>query len=104
MGKKTNELELLLKNLRRQFGDEALQWFGDSGAAKVPTFHSGSIFLDRALGGGFPVGRIIEVFGQESSGKTTLCLHAVAERQRTGKLAAVVDVSPSPECSAGRVQ
>ena len=94
-----NEVQSLLKNLRRQFGDEALQWFGDSGASSIPTIPSGSLMLDRALGGGFPVGRVVEIFGQESSGKTTLCLHALAECQRVGKLGAVVDVEHALDIS-----
>ena len=92
MPKPSTNLDKLLSNLRRQFGEEALQWFGDSKVSSLPTFGSGSIGLDKALGGGFPIGRIVEIFGQESSGKTTLCLHAVAEIQQSGKIAAVVDV------------
>jgi recombination protein RecA len=70
---------------------------GDQLHTRVETIPSGSFSLDLALGGGLPKGRIIEIYGPESSGKTTLALHAVAEVQRRGGKAAFIDASPKPE-------
>src|ERR1700750_1783792 len=64
---------------------------GDAHTVHVETTSTGSLSLDLALGGGIPRGRIIEIYGPESSGKTTVCLHAVAEIQKTGGTAAYVD-------------
>ncbi len=89
--KQQPSLEHLLKNLRRQFGDGAVQCLTEGTASKIPRLSTGSLAVDRALGGGLPRGRIVEVYGQESSGKTTLCLHAVAAIQKEGGLCAFVD-------------
>ena len=64
---------------------------GEQEHAQIETISSGSISLDMALGGGYPKGRIIEIYGPESSGKTTLCLHAVAEFQKAGGTVAFID-------------
>jgi len=78
--------------IRAKFGDEAIMKLGEKPKVNVGAIPSGSLGLDWALGiGGFPRGRIIEIFGPESSGKTTLALHAVAEAQKTGGICAYID-------------
>ena len=79
--------------IEKQFGKGSLMQLGEgTGQRDQPAIHSGSILLDAALGvGGYPKGRIVEIFGPESSGKTTLALHAIAEAQRSGGIAAFVD-------------
>ncbi len=85
-------IEQALKEIRTKFGDESITTFGAGAPQKIPVVHTGSIGLDAALGvGGLPCGRIIEIFGPESSGKTTLALHVVAEAQKAGGIAAFVD-------------
>ncbi len=85
-------IEQALKEIRTKFGDEAITTFGAGKTEKIPAVPTGSIGLDAALGiGGLPRGRIIEIFGPESSGKTTLALHVIAEAQKAGGIAAFVD-------------
>lgn len=85
-------IEQALKEIRTKFGDEAITTYGAGTPQKIPAISTGSIGLDAALGvGGLPRGRIIEIFGPESSGKTTLALHAIAEAQKAGGIAAFVD-------------
>lgn len=84
-------LGLAMEQITKQFGDGAIMKLGESHASDVDLFSSGALSVDLALGGGFPKGRIIEIFGPESSGKTTLTLHAIAEIQRTGGTAAFID-------------
>ena len=87
-----NNLNSLLESLQSRFGEGAVMKLGDSKKIKVDVIPTGSFSLDLALGvGGLPKGRIIEIFGPESSGKTTLALHAIAETQRIGGKAAFVD-------------
>ena len=89
---KQKSIEQALKEIRTKFGDEAISVFGAGAPQKIPVIATGSIGLDAALGvGGVPRGRIIEVFGPESSGKTTLALHIIAEAQKAGGIAAFVD-------------
>ena len=89
---KQKSIDQALKEIRTKFGDEAITTFGAGAPQKIPAISTGSIGLDAALGvGGLPCGRIIEIFGPESSGKTTLALHAVAEAQKGGGVAAFVD-------------
>ena len=89
---KQKSIDLALKEIRTKFGDEAITTFGAGAPQKIPVISTGSIGLDAALGvGGVPRGRIIEIFGPESSGKTTLALHIVAEAQKGGGVAAFVD-------------
>ncbi len=81
-----------LRAIKTKFGDEAIMTLAESKKVDVDAISSGSIGLDDALGiGGFPRGRIIEIFGPESSGKTTLSLHAVAEAQKLGGICAFID-------------
>jgi len=91
-GTETNDLEVLMESLQARFGEGAIMRLGDSQHIKVETIPSGSFSLDIALGaGGLPKGRIIEIYGPEASGKTTLALHAVSEVQRRGGRAAFID-------------
>ena len=82
---KKKALDSVLKNIERSFGKGSIVRLGDATRMKVETIPSGALTLDLALGGGLPKGRVIEIYGPESSGKTTLALHAIAETQRTGK-------------------
>ena len=85
-------LEAALSQIDRQFGKGSIMRLGDEGRAPVEVIPTGSIALDVALGiGGLPRGRVIEIYGPESSGKTTVALHAVANAQRAGGIAAFID-------------
>ncbi|MEY4440648.1 MAG: protein recombination protein RecA [Candidatus Parcubacteria bacterium] len=87
-----SSIEDTLKEIKSKFGEEAIMKLGDRPKTNVDAIPSGSIGLDEALGvGGYPRGRIIEVFGPESSGKTTLTLHAIAEAQKKGGICAFID-------------
>ena len=87
-----HELESVLKQIKKQYGDGAVMMLGESPTMKIESIPSGSLSLDCALGiGGYPKGRIVEIYGPESSGKTTLAIHAVAEAQKLGLLAAYID-------------
>jgi recombination protein RecA len=88
---KEKALNMVLKQIERNFGKGSIMRLGDATRMRVETISSGAITLDLALGGGLPKGRVIEIYGPESSGKTTLALHAVAEVQKTGGIAAFVD-------------
>ena len=89
-GKKA-ALDLAVSQISKQFGDGSIMKLGDAHKIDVETTPSGTLSLDLALGGGYPKGRIIEIYGPESSGKTTLALHAVAELQKKGGTAAFID-------------
>lgn len=85
-------LESILKELNKQYGTGSVMMLGESPTMNIEAIHSGSIALDQALGiGGYPKGRIVEIYGPESSGKTTLAIHAVAEAQKVGLKAAYID-------------
>ncbi|MEQ1861752.1 MAG: recombinase RecA [Chthoniobacteraceae bacterium] len=87
------DLDLILQTIVKEYGDGAIMRLGDSKHMEVESIPTGNILIDRALGvGGFPRGRIVEVFGPESSGKTTLTLTLIAQAQKRGGLAAFVDV------------
>jgi recombination protein RecA len=88
---KEKALSLVLNQIERNFGKGAIMRLGDATQMKVETISSGALTLDVAMGGGLPKGRIIEIYGPESSGKTTLALHAIAETQKAGGVAAFVD-------------
>jgi recombination protein RecA len=88
---KSKALELAVEQIEKQFGKGSIMRLGESRHAQIETYPTGSVSLDIALGGGIPKGRIIEVYGPESSGKTTLTLHAIAEVQKKGGVAAFVD-------------
>lgn len=81
-----------MSQIEKQFGKGSIMKLGERAVLEVPVIHSGSLALDKALGiGGYPRGRVIEIYGPESSGKTTLALHAVAESQKKGGIAAFID-------------
>lgn len=85
-------LEMALRQIEKQFGKGSIMKLGENAQMKVETVSSGALALDIALGvGGFPRGRIIEIYGPESSGKTTVALHAIAEVQKIGGQAAFID-------------
>ena len=88
---KLKALGLAMEQITKQFGDGSIMKLGDSKKVDVELLSSGALSLDLALGGGYPKGRIIEIYGPESSGKTTLTLHAIAEIQRNGGTAAFID-------------
>lgn len=88
---KKQALNLALSQITKQFGDGSIMKLGEQSKIDVELFSSGSLALDLALGGGYPKGRIIEIYGPESSGKTTLALHAIAEIQKQGGQAAFID-------------
>ncbi len=88
---KVKALGMAMEQIEKQFGKGSIMKLGESHHADVETIPTGSLSLDIALGGGLPKGRIVEVYGPESSGKTTLTLHAVAEVQRSGGTAAFID-------------
>lgn len=90
--KETKEIDQLLQSLQEKYGEGAIMKLGDVKKINTSVIPSGSFSLDLALGvGGFPKGRIVEIYGPESSGKTTLALHAVAESQKKGGKAAFID-------------
>jgi recombination protein RecA len=80
-----------LAQIKKQYGEGAIMKMGEGVNHDIPRFSSGSLSLDLALGGGIPLGRIIEIYGPESSGKTTISLHAIAEVQKRGGRAAFID-------------
>jgi len=89
---KEKAVETAMTQIERQFGKGSIMKLGARPVIRVPVISTGSLALDRALGvGGLPRGRVIEIFGPESSGKTTLALHAVAEAQKQGGIAAFID-------------
>ena len=89
---KNPALESALAQIQKQFGKEAIMKMGDGSQQNIEAISSGSLGLDIALGiGGYPRGRIVEIYGPESSGKTTLAIHAIAEAQKMGGIAAIID-------------
>ncbi len=92
MGKKLEALQSAMKQIEKQFGKGSIMKLGDEADRTIEVSSSGSLTLDIALGiGGYPKGRIIEIYGPESSGKTTFALHAIAEMQKSGGYAAFID-------------
>ncbi|HHW88885.1 MAG TPA: DNA recombination/repair protein RecA, partial [Chloroflexi bacterium] len=90
---KSKALDTTLANLNKKYGEGIVMKLGDATKLTVESIASGSLSLDIALGvGGYPRGRIVEIYGPESSGKTTLCLHAIAQAQRSGGICGFVDV------------
>ncbi len=97
---KKKAVDLAVASIEKQFGKGAIMTLGDKMHQNIPVISTGSISLDIALGiGGFPRGRIIEIYGPESSGKTTLALHAVAEAQKVGGVAAFIDAEHALDVS-----
>ena len=104
MEERTKALELAVNQIEKQFGKGAVMRLGaDDGVQDIPSISTGSLGLDVALGvGGFPCGRIVEIYGPESSGKTTLALQAIAEAQKKGGVAAFVDAEHALDVSYAR--
>ena len=99
---KMKALNLAMEQITKQFGDGSIMKLGDAKKGDVELLPSGSLSLDLALGGGYPKGRIIEIYGPESSGKTTLTLHAIAEIQKQGGTAAFIDAEHALDPSYAR--
>src|SRR5207302_5346939 len=90
---RNKNLDLAIQQIAKDYGDGAIMRLGDDKITDVEVIPTGNILIDRALGvGGFPRGRVVEVFGPESSGKTTLTLTVIAQAQKRGDLAAFIDV------------
>lgn len=103
MSKEDNGLQDALDGIAKTFGAGAIQRIGDKVITKVPSTSTGSIRLDRALGvGGLPRGRIIELYGQESSGKSTIAMHTVANAQRDGGRCAYIDAEHAMDLDYAR--
>jgi recombination protein RecA len=77
----------IIENITKEYGEGIINTLGDSKFKDQPTLSTGSIILDREIGGGYPFGKIVELYGENASGKTTLALHAVRECQKLGKRA-----------------
>lgn len=89
---KLKALQLTMEKIEKSYGKGSIMRMGDQPIENIPAISSGSIALDVAMGvGGYPKGRVIEIYGPESSGKTTLAIHAIAEAQKAGGIAAIVD-------------
>jgi recombination protein RecA len=100
---KTKAIESAMGQIERQFGKGSIMKLGSRPIVDVPVISTGSIALDRALGvGGLPRGRVVEIYGPESSGKTTLALHAVANAQKQGGVAAFIDAEHALDTSYAR--
>ena len=100
---KEKALESAMSQVERQFGKGAIMKLGSKAVIEVPVISTSSLSLDKALGiGGLPRGRVVEVFGPEASGKTTLALHAVAEAQRKGGIAAFIDAEHALDVAYAR--
>lgn len=89
--KKSDAIKNALAQIEKNFGQGTIMKLGEAAKSKVETISTSSISLDRALGGGIPRGRVVEIYGPESSGKTTLALHIIAEAQKAGGTAAFID-------------
>ena len=101
--KRKRAIEMALSQIERQFGKGSIMKLGDRAIVDVPIISTGSIALDAALGiGGLPRGRVVEIYGPESSGKTTLALHAVAEAQKVGGTAAFIDAEHAMDAEYAR--
>jgi recombination protein RecA len=97
---RTKALEVAITQIEKQFGKGAIMRLGSEGVVEIPAIPTGSIGLDVALGiGGFPRGRVVEIYGPESSGKTTLALNAVAQAQKAGGTAAFIDAEHALDVS-----
>ena len=103
-GRDTKNIELALSSITKQFGEGSIMRLGDAKKMTVDTLSTGSLAIDLALGvGGLPRGRIVEIYGPESSGKTTFCLSVIAEAQRNGGLAAFIDVEHALDPKYARI-
>lgn len=99
-GEKSSQLEEVLQKIEERFGEGSIIQIEDKKLRKIDTIPTGSPALDRALGvGGIPLGRVVEIYGKESTGKTTLALHILAEAQKQGKTAAFIDAEHALDLS-----
>ena len=90
---RSKNLDLAIQQIEKDYGSEAIRRLGDATVTAVEVIPTGNILIDRALGvGGFPRGRVVEIFGPESSGKTTLTLTVISQAQKRGGLAGFIDV------------
>lgn len=100
---RAKNLDLAIQAIQKEYGEEAIMRLGSNSAAEVEAIPTGNLLIDRALGvGGFPRGRVVEIYGNESSGKTTLTLTVIAQAQRAGGLAAFIDVEHALDPSYAR--
>ena len=100
---KQRAIDMALAQIERQFGKGSIMKLGDRATLSVPVISAGSIGVDAALGiGGYPRGRVMEIYGPESSGKTTLALHAIAEAQKKGGTAAFIDAEHAMDAEYSR--
>ena len=99
---KKSALEGVMNQIEKSYGKGSIMKLGDADSMNVDSISTGALTLDAALGGGFPKGRVVEIYGPESSGKTTLALHAAAEVQKTGGTAAFVDAEHALDPSYAR--
>lgn len=100
---RAKSLDLAIQQIEKDYGSEAIRRLGDNSTSEVEVIPTGNILIDRALGvGGFPRGRIVEIYGPESSGKTTLTLTAIAQAQKRGGLAGFIDVEHALDPSYAR--
>ena len=100
---KEKALSRTLGEIDKRFGSEAIRKLGDNVITMIPAISTGSLSLDAAIGiGGIPTGRIVEFYGPESSGKTTLALHVIASAQKTGGVAAFIDAEHALDPSYAR--
>ncbi|ASK63460.1 recombinase RecA [Virgibacillus phasianinus] len=103
MSDKKQALDMALRNIEKQFGKGSIMKLGETAEQRIATIPSGSLALDVALGiGGYPRGRVVEIYGPESSGKTTVALHAIAEAQSQGGQAAFIDAEHALDPSYAR--
>ncbi|MFZ3580374.1 recombinase RecA [Virgibacillus sp. DJP39] len=103
MGDKKQALDMALKSIEKQFGKGSIMKLGETAEQRIATIPSGSLALDIALGiGGYPRGRVVEIYGPESSGKTTVALHVIAEAQAKGGTAAFIDAEHALDPSYAR--
>ncbi len=96
---KLEAIKTALGQIKKQYGEGSIMQMNEANVVQIEKFSSGSLSLDLALGGGIPRGRIIEIYGPESSGKTTLALHAIAEAQKVGGRAAFIDAEHALDIS-----
>ena len=101
-GERDKALNLVLGQIERNFGKGSIMRLGDASRMRVETISTGALTLDLALGGGYPKGRVVEIYGPESSGKTTLTLHAIAQVQRAGGVAAFIDAEHALDVNYAR--
>ncbi|MGH2471857.1 MAG: recombinase RecA, partial [Candidatus Limnocylindria bacterium] len=103
MTEKSRAIEQAIQQIEKQFGKGSIMKLGANADQKIDVISTGSLPVDMALGvGGFPRGRVVEIYGPEASGKTTLALHAVASAQRTGGTAAFIDAEHALDASWAR--